>query len=346
MTPSKGLLQSLGETCERLDHIPDPPKTRPTLEGQLLSGQPESVEDRFRRWAVDERFLRFLRLLPSLKNLYSEIRTMAPVTQSPSAQAPISTRMQLGSLQVHGKPSTIPTRCRFQCWMAGFRLSATSAKHKSTCAILPLMQRGDIMFNVKRAKLASVAVIFLAVGCRGKTDTDTANFKTAINDYYRGRQECVWTNPIKFPAQADASKDDQTKGLDALTDSGLLTRTAEEKKRFLIGSKQVSNYDVSDKGRATWTVDPSQPGYGNFCFGHREVSSIGTFTTAPGPNGANVATVNYQYQLASVPAWAQSPEIKTAFPNVQAALAGTQSATEKLTQTPNGWIVSPDQTTP
>jgi hypothetical protein len=128
--------------------------------------------------------------------------------------------------------------------------------------------------------------------------------------------------------------------LDALTDSGLLTRKAEEKKRFLIGSKQVNDYDISDKGRTVWTVEPSQPGYGNFCFGHREVVSVGTFAAAPGANGVTTATVNYQYQLAGVPAWAQAPEVKTAFPNVQAALAGTQAATAKLTQTPNGWAVS------
>jgi hypothetical protein len=69
------------------------------------------------------------------------------------------------------------------------------------------------MFQFKRAKLACAAAMFLVVGCRGKNDADVANFKTAINDYYRGRQECVWAGPMKFPAQADASKDEQTKGL-------------------------------------------------------------------------------------------------------------------------------------
>ena len=67
-------------------------------------------------------------------------------------------------------------------------------------------------------------------------------------------------NSREFPAQADASKDEQTKTFDALTDAALLTRTAGEKKRFLIGSKQVNDYDVSEKGRTVWTVDSSQPG--------------------------------------------------------------------------------------
>jgi hypothetical protein len=203
-----------------------------------------------------------------------------------------------------------------------------------------LTYRGDAMFKFNHAIVASVAAMLLAAGCHSKNNADTANFKSAIDDYYRDRQECVWPSAVKFPAQVEASKDEQTKGFDALTDSGLLTRKAEEKKRFLIGSKQVTNYDVSDKGRSVWAVDPSQPGYGNFCFGHREVTSVGTFNTAPGPNGVNAATVNYQYQLAGVPAWVQAPEIKAAFPNVQHALAGIQATTSKLIQTQNGWMVS------
>ena len=123
-------------------------------------------------------------------------------------------------------------------------------------------------------------VVVLIAGCKGKTEPDTSNFKTAIDSYYSVHPSCVWSSPVKFPVQADASNDTQTKGFDALTDAGLLTRKAEEKKRFLIGSKQVTDYDVSDKGRTVWTPDQTQPGYGNFCYGHREVSSVDNFTMA------------------------------------------------------------------
>ena len=196
------------------------------------------------------------------------------------------------------------------------------------------------MFLCKRNTMLCAAALVLMAGCNSKNEPDPAKYKAAINDYYSTRQECVWSTPTKFPAQADASKDEQTKGFDALTDAGLLMRTAEEKKRFLIGSKQVNNYDVSEKGRAVWTVDPSQPGYGNFCFGHRQVVSIGTFTASTDSNGVNSATVNYQYEIANPPAWAQAPETKTAFPNVQAALTSPQSATAKVVQTQSGWKVA------
>jgi hypothetical protein len=196
-----------------------------------------------------------------------------------------------------------------------------------------------MMIKISYLKPLCAAAVILLAGCQPKNEPDGPKFKAALNDYYAGRQECVWANPMKFPAQADTANDSQTKSFDALTDAGLLTRQAQEKKRFLVGSKQVSNYDISDQGRAVWKADPAQPGYGNFCFGHREVVSVGTFTTAPGANGVNTATVNYQYQLAGVPAWAQSAEMKMAFPNIQAMLA-PQSATSKLVQTQNGWAVT------
>jgi hypothetical protein len=177
--------------------------------------------------------------------------------------------------------------------------------------------------------------------CHGNNkEPDTSSFKAAINDYYRTRMVCVWSDPVKFPAQVDASNDSQTKGFDALTDAGLLTRKAEEKKRFLIGSKQVTDYDISDKGRTQWTPDASQPGYGNFCYGHREVKSVDSFTPVTTENVFNTTTVGYHYDMADVPGWAQLPETKTAFPNVQTALAGPQPATAKLVQTQNGWQVS------
>ncbi len=186
--------------------------------------------------------------------------------------------------------------------------------------------------------VALCGALIVAVGCHSNT-VDKAAFKSAINNYLGARQECVWQDPVKFPAQADTANDMQTKGFDALTDAGLLARSSAEKKRFLIGSKQVSNYDLSEKGRATWTADSTQPGYGNFCFGHREVTTIDTFTP---PDNADAAqyTVNYHYDLASVPAWASSAEMKTAFPKLATDTSGQQSATATLVKSSNGWQVT------
>jgi hypothetical protein len=185
--------------------------------------------------------------------------------------------------------------------------------------------------------LALCGALLLAAGCKTNT-VDKAAFKSAINDYYGTKQACLWSDPIKFPAQADTSNDEQTKGFDALTDAGMLTRTSAEKKRFLIGSKQVNDYDLSDKGRSTWTADSAQPGYGNFCFGHREVTTIDSFN--PPDANATQYSVAYHYGVTGVPDWANSAEMKTAFPRFAAETSGQQAGTATLVKTDNGWQVS------
>lgn len=181
-------------------------------------------------------------------------------------------------------------------------------------------------------------MIFALAGC--KSEPDKTNFKTAIDNYYAAHPRCVWQSPVKFPAQADADNDIQTKGFDALTDAGLLTRTPQEKTRFLVGSKQVNDYDISDKGRSEWTADPTQPGYGNFCYGHRDATSIDNYSLSRNANGGHTAVVNYHYDLTEVPDWAKSQETQSAFPNVQADLSAPKSATTTLVRTKGPWQVS------
>jgi hypothetical protein len=185
-------------------------------------------------------------------------------------------------------------------------------------------------------------VLLVTAGCKQNT-VDKGAFKSTLNDYYRVKQECLWSSSIKFPAQADTSNDEQTKGFDALTDAGILTRTSAEKKRFLIGSKQVNDYDLSDKGRSTWTPDSAQPGYGNFCFGHPEVTSIDSFTLPD--TSATQYTVSYHYAVNAVPDWANSAEMKTAFPRLAADTSGQQTGTATLIKSDNGWQVSNVQPT-
>ncbi len=184
-----------------------------------------------------------------------------------------------------------------------------------------------------RIAMYLAAAAFIA-GCHTNSVDKTA-FKSAINDYYSGRHECLWSAPIKFPVQADTSNEDQTRGFDALTDAGLLQRTPGEKSRFLIGSKQVNNYDLSDKGRSHWMADASQPGYGNFCLSAPQVNTIDSYS----PNNADAAqyTVIYHYSV-NLPEWANNAEIKTAFPRV-ANDGGGVAATATLTRSSNGWQV-------
>jgi hypothetical protein len=179
-----------------------------------------------------------------------------------------------------------------------------------------------------------------ATGC--KKQIDQAEFKSAINQSFTGRHECVWPEPIKLPAEADPSKDEKTRDFDALTDAGLLIRESEEKKRFLVGSKQVNIYDLSDKGHPAWTPDPNQPGYGNFCFGHFNVTAIDN-ATPNDPSNPTQYTVTYRYEVEGIPDWARTPESMRTFRKI-AADTSIQSATATLVKGTNGgWAVVPPQ---
>jgi hypothetical protein len=181
------------------------------------------------------------------------------------------------------------------------------------------------------------AAIGLSAGCKNNT-VDKSAFKSALNDYYKGQQDCLWASPQKLPAQADTSNDEQTKGYDALVDAGLLTRTSAEKKRFLVGSKQVNDYDLSDKGRSSWTADQTQSGYGNFCFGHEQVVSIDGYS--PAEPGAVQYTVNYHYGIASLPDWANTTEMRTAYPKIVRDSSGALMGSATLIRGSNGWTAS------
>jgi hypothetical protein len=179
-------------------------------------------------------------------------------------------------------------------------------------------------------------LLLLGAGCNKKADSNT-NYEAAINDYYKAHPACLWSQPKKFPVQAATSDDAKTQGYDALTDAGLLARTTAEKKVMIIASKQVNNYDVSDKGRSAWTQDPTQPGYGNFCYGHRSVTSIDNVTTGADSSGTKTAQVSYHYDISDTAPWANTQEMKTAFPELADALSGPKADNASLTLTGDHW---------
>lgn len=204
---------------------------------------------------------------------------------------------------------------------------------------MPLIARPFL--NRPTALLLSAALL-LAAGCTSRKVPSKDNFKTAIGNYYSAHPECIWSSPVKFPVEADPKAGDQTAGYDALTDAGLLTRTTAQKKEFIFATKQVNDYDLSSKGRSLWTADAEQPGYGNFCFGHRDVTSVDNFSTSSDHNGAQVANVDYHYRLSGVTDWAKSQEMQTAFPTIQADLSGSRVDKATLINTDDGWQVSHD----
>jgi hypothetical protein len=197
-----------------------------------------------------------------------------------------------------------------------------------------------------RFSAALAVCTLLATGCNKHAD-NTLNFTNAINTYYSTHPACLWPSSTQFPAQVNNSDTDKTAPYDALVDQGLLARTTAEKKVMIIASKQVTNYDLSEKGRAAWTPDVNQPGFGNFCYGHRKV--LGIDNVAPSPTSDAVgatAQITYRYGFVDSPAWATATETQNAFPNLRSELSGNHVGQATLTNTPNGWAVTSPSATP
>ncbi len=192
---------------------------------------------------------------------------------------------------------------------------------------------------IRRTLTCAVVLGFFAwltTSCSNTANTDL-NYKAAINDHFKAFPACIWSQPKKFPVQAATSDDVKTEGYDALTQEGMLTRTTAEKKVLIIASRQVNNYDLSDKGRTSWTADTSPPGYGNFCYGNREVTSIDNSTLGTNGAGAKTVDVAYHYKIANVAGWANSQEMKTAYPGISSALDSNPSDAATLVMTGDRW---------
>jgi hypothetical protein len=85
-------------------------------------------------------------------------------------------------------------------------------------------------------------------------------------------------------------------------------------------------------------ADPEQPGFGNFCYGRRKVTSIDSSTPTSDERGATTV-VTYHYTVTDTPAWAAAEETKNAYPELRAVLDGTHSGQAILIETNEGWKV-------
>lgn len=195
--------------------------------------------------------------------------------------------------------------------------------------------------------VAAMAFVTLAAAGCNKNTMKEPDFASAINTYYSAHPACLWKTPQALPTQVSTGDKDKTAPFDALFDQGLLVRTTAEKKVMIIASKQVTNYDLSPKGKTEWKSDPNQPGYGNFCYGSRKVQGINSVAPSPVSDAVGAtAQVSYNYAYSNPPAWATAPVMQTAFPEVRDDLSGNHVGQATLTKTDNGWVVTSPSTTP
>ena len=163
--------------------------------------------------------------------------------------------------------------------------------------------------------LATIAAVLLipATGCNSGSKATPENFTKTINSYFLEHPDCLLAN-IHFPYET--TDKENTKQMDSLAKALLLKKEEEM-------SIHASRYTVTEVG-ARYAP--------RFCYGHREVTSIDSFTPPAVSNGFNHTTVTYHYDT-------KAPEVVAAFPVLAQVTSGQATGKILLGSTPAGWQV-------
>lgn len=166
-----------------------------------------------------------------------------------------------------------------------------------------------------------IGAMLLSTGCHSKTAATDENFIQALNANFVAHPECLMPDAPRFPFETtDAEK---TKQMDALTAAQLLTVKRE-------AAIHASRYSVTQGG------ERAAP---RFCYGHRSVTAIDSFTPPAQANGFPETQVSYRYEIKDVPVWAKTPEVQAAFPEMAKAISSTSTGKATLAKTMAGWSV-------
>jgi hypothetical protein len=172
----------------------------------------------------------------------------------------------------------------------------------------------------------SLMLGLLLAGCSGFKDATPKNFTGALNAYYSNHDDCLFPSSLRFPYEAStisAQKDPNMKGLDALETAGLL-KSLEDR------DIHVKRYELTTFGKR---VPP------RFCYGHRVVTSIDSFTPPAVVNGQPTTQVSYHYKMMDVPGWADSDQMRKTFPAFAKASSADAQDRTTLALYQNGWHV-------
>ncbi|HVW77691.1 MAG TPA: hypothetical protein VHB45_08765 [Alloacidobacterium sp.] len=166
----------------------------------------------------------------------------------------------------------------------------------------------------------------LATGCSSKATKPTnENFMKGLNAYYANRSDCLFPNALSFPYEVSPgphAKADKQR-MDALTDAGLLKHSNDL-------NASINFYALTPAGERAG---------GRFCYGHREVTSIDSFTPPEKVNGMLQTHVTYHYKMMEVPVWARTDQMLKAFPDMANALSGNATGENTLANAGVGWQV-------
>lgn len=174
----------------------------------------------------------------------------------------------------------------------------------------------------RRTFLAAVALIALPLAaCNSASKATPENFIKGLNAHFADHADCLFPDAPTFPLEtADLAR---IKQLNALVDAKLLDVATERGVR-------TSRYTTTTMGAR---VAP------RFCFGHRTVTAIESFTPPAVANGFPETQVVYRYSMQDTPVWAKSAAMRAAFPEMALKTSGNATDKATLAGTMAGWQV-------
>jgi hypothetical protein len=187
----------------------------------------------------------------------------------------------------------------------------------------------------------------LLVACNDIRKPTSANFTAAVNQYldHHG-QACTLIGP-HFPVDIPRSQQTtidaklsalQHAGLVSEIDTTTVVHGLMDALRGPSPPQQVHHYALTAEGQKyVQQVSGAVTPISSFCYGQKTVDSITHWTIG----SQSEAEVAYTYRIVDLASWAQRPQVRQAFPDIQASLSGA-SRTEQivgLRLTDRGWEV-------
>jgi len=177
--------------------------------------------------------------------------------------------------------------------------------------------------QVRTGLLCGVAVSLELVlgGCHSKSSATPENFIKGLNAHFAEHPDCLFPDAPRFPYET--TDPEKTKQMNALVTAQMLKVSVEH-------DIHASRYVTTPAG------DRLAP---RFCYGHRVVDSIESFTPPTPRNVFPETDVVYKYHVEDVPIWAQSQAVKDAFPKMRQQTSGDSTDKATLAGTIAGWQV-------
>ena len=180
------------------------------------------------------------------------------------------------------------------------------------------------MQSARNQYIAAFAAALLALSltaCSSKSKATPDNFIAGLNAHFADHPDCLFPDAPTFPFETtDPAK---TRQMNTLVDAKLLEVAVER-------DIHASRYTPTTMGAR---VAP------RFCYGHRSITSIDSFTPPAPANGFPETQVTYHYTMQDVPVWAKSEAMRAAFPKMALDTSGTASDKATLAGTIAGWQV-------